>query len=77
VRDFTGQVAGAISISGPVWRLSLARLQAATTRVLAAAAALSCTLGASVQVRRAITAAARLTERQDEALSHDKKRALI
>ncbi|HKH32600.1 MAG TPA: IclR family transcriptional regulator [Beijerinckiaceae bacterium] len=77
VRDFTGQVAGAIGISGPVWRLSLARLQAATTRVLAAAAALSRELGASGQVRRAITAAARLTEGQDEALSHDKKRALI
>jgi DNA-binding IclR family transcriptional regulator len=51
VRDFTGQVAGAIGISGPVWRLSLARLQEATTRVSAAAAALSRELGASVQVR--------------------------
>jgi IclR family transcriptional regulator, KDG regulon repressor len=51
VRDFTGQVAGALGISGPVWRLSLARLQEATTRVAAAAGALSHELGASVQFR--------------------------
>ena len=47
VRDFTGHIAGAIGISGPVWRLSLARLQDATARVAAAAAALSRELGAS------------------------------
>jgi len=51
VRDFTGQVAGAIGISGPVWRLTLARLQEATTRVCTAAAGLSRELGASMQVR--------------------------
>jgi IclR family KDG regulon transcriptional repressor len=67
VRDFTGQVAGAIGISGPVWRLSLARLQEVTNRVAAAASALSRELGASVQLRAGERASrSRLTARPDQ-----------
>ena len=46
VRDFAGRVAGAIGISGPIWRLSLQALHEKATRVRAAAAALSAQLGA-------------------------------
>ncbi len=45
VRDFTGLVAGALGISGPIWRLSLARLQECATLVRAAADQLSGELG--------------------------------
>ena len=45
VRDFTGLVAGALGISGPIWRLSLARLQECATLVRAAADQLSSELG--------------------------------
>ncbi len=45
VRDFTGRVAGALGISGPIWRLSLARLQECATLVRAAADRLSDELG--------------------------------
>lgn len=45
VRDFTGLVAGALGISGPIWRLSLARLQECATLVRAAADRLSGELG--------------------------------
>jgi DNA-binding IclR family transcriptional regulator len=46
VRDFAGRIAGAIGISGPVWRLSLQALQEKSVRVRAAAAELSAELGA-------------------------------
>lgn len=45
VRDFTGLVAGALGISGPIWRLSLARLQECATLVRDAADRLSGELG--------------------------------
>jgi IclR family transcriptional regulator, KDG regulon repressor len=45
VRDFTGQVAGAIGISGPIWRLSLQALQERAGRVRDAALELSRELG--------------------------------
>jgi IclR family KDG regulon transcriptional repressor len=45
VRDFTGQVAGAIGISGPVWRLSLQALQSRARLVQEAAARLSADFG--------------------------------
>lgn len=46
VRDFTGQVIGAIGISGPVWRLSIQALQSRAKLVQAAAARLSAEFGA-------------------------------
>jgi DNA-binding IclR family transcriptional regulator len=46
VKDFTGQVLGAIGISGPVWRLSIQTLQARAKLVLAAALRLSAEFGA-------------------------------
>jgi IclR family transcriptional regulator, KDG regulon repressor len=46
VRDFTGQVIGAIGISGPVWRLSIQALQSRARLVEAAAARLSAEFGA-------------------------------
>jgi IclR family KDG regulon transcriptional repressor len=45
VYDFTGQVVGALGISGPIWRLSIAVLQKQTELVRAAARRLSATLG--------------------------------
>jgi IclR family KDG regulon transcriptional repressor len=45
VRDFTGRVAGAIGISGPIWRLSLQALQEKAQQVRDAAIALSRELG--------------------------------
>ena len=45
VRDFTGRVAGAIGISGPVWRLSIAVLQEKSLQVRDAAGVLSRELG--------------------------------
>jgi IclR family KDG regulon transcriptional repressor len=45
VRDFTGQVMGAIGISGPVWRLSLQALQSRARVVHEAAAKLSAEFG--------------------------------
>jgi IclR family KDG regulon transcriptional repressor len=45
VRDFTGQVAGAIGISGPIWRLSIQALQEKAGRVRDAALELSRELG--------------------------------
>jgi DNA-binding IclR family transcriptional regulator len=45
VRDFTGQVAGAIGISAPMWRLSIQSLQEKTQQVRDAAARLSAELG--------------------------------
>jgi IclR family transcriptional regulator, KDG regulon repressor len=45
VYDFAGRVAGAIGISGPVWRLSLQALQAKAQQVREAAKTLSAQLG--------------------------------
>jgi DNA-binding IclR family transcriptional regulator len=45
VRDFTGQVAGAIGISGPIWRLAIQALQDKAHQVREAAAELSRELG--------------------------------
>jgi IclR family KDG regulon transcriptional repressor len=45
VRDFTGQVVGALGISGPIWRLSIPVLQKQTELVKAAARRLSAELG--------------------------------
>jgi len=45
VHDFTTRVAGAIGISGPIWRLSLQALQEKADQVKAAAATLSRELG--------------------------------
>ena len=45
VRDFTGQVVGALGISGPVWRLSLQALQSRARAVHEAAAKLSAEFG--------------------------------
>lgn len=47
VRDFSGQVVGAIGISGPVWRLSFQALQSRAKALAAAAAELSSALGAA------------------------------
>jgi IclR family transcriptional regulator, KDG regulon repressor len=46
VRDFTGQVIGALGISGPIWRLSNQALQGHAKLVRAAANRLSIELGA-------------------------------
>jgi len=45
VRDFTGRVAGAIGMSGPMWRLSLQALQEKSKHVREAAVELSAELG--------------------------------
>jgi IclR family transcriptional regulator, KDG regulon repressor len=45
VRDFTGQVIGAIGISGPIWRLSIQTLQSRAVTVQAAARRLSAEFG--------------------------------
>jgi DNA-binding IclR family transcriptional regulator len=47
VRDFSGQVVGAIGISGPVWRLTLQALQSRSKALAAAASELSAQLGAA------------------------------
>lgn len=45
VKDFTGQVFGAIGISGPIWRLSIQALQSRAITVQAAAKRLSAEFG--------------------------------
>jgi IclR family transcriptional regulator, KDG regulon repressor len=45
VRDFSGQVVGAIGISGPVWRLSIEALQKCARRIRTAADRLSVEFG--------------------------------
>jgi IclR family KDG regulon transcriptional repressor len=45
VHDFTGQVVGALGISGPIWRLSIPVLQKQTALVQGAARRLSAELG--------------------------------
>jgi DNA-binding IclR family transcriptional regulator len=47
VKDFTGQIIGALGISGPIWRQSNQVLQAKAKTVQAAANRLSAALGAS------------------------------
>jgi IclR family KDG regulon transcriptional repressor len=49
VRDFTGEVIGAIGISGPVWRLSMQALQSRGKMLQAAADRLSAAFGAPAQ----------------------------
>jgi DNA-binding IclR family transcriptional regulator len=46
VRDFTGNVVGALGISGPVWRLTIQALQSRSKIVQAAADRLSKEFGA-------------------------------
>jgi DNA-binding IclR family transcriptional regulator len=46
VRDFTGQVVGALGISGPIWRLSTQALQTHGKIVQTAAGRLSTEFGA-------------------------------
>ena len=46
VKDFTGQIVGALGISGPIWRLSLQALQSRAKIVQAAADRLSAEFGA-------------------------------
>jgi DNA-binding IclR family transcriptional regulator len=48
VRDFTGQVIGAIGISAPVWRLSIQALKSRARGVKEAADRLSAAFGASI-----------------------------
>jgi DNA-binding IclR family transcriptional regulator len=55
VRDFTGQVVGAIGISGPIWRLSLQVLQSRAKLVQAAADKLSADFGAAAAARSQAT----------------------
>ena len=45
VRDFSGQVTGAIGISGPIWRLSVQALQERAVLVAEAARSLSAEFG--------------------------------
>ncbi len=56
VRDFTGQVIGAIGISGPIWRLSIQALQEKASQVRDAAADVSRTLGFAVEGATAASA---------------------
>ena len=57
VRDFTGRVAGAIGMSGPMWRLSLQALQEKSKHVREAAAELSKALGFQAALARAASIA--------------------
>lgn len=54
VRDFSGQVIGAIGISGPVWRLSIEALQKRARRVRAAADRLSAEFGYAGDIKAAV-----------------------
>ena len=54
VRDFSGQVIGAIGVSGPVWRLSIEALQKRARIVRAAADRLSAEFGFAGDVRAAV-----------------------
>jgi|SRR5579862_4097573 len=53
VRDFSGQVIGAVGISGPVWRLSIETLQKRSRAVRAAADRLSAEFGYAGDMRAA------------------------
>jgi DNA-binding IclR family transcriptional regulator len=50
VKDFTGQVVGALGISGPVWRLSIQALKSRAKAIQAAADRLSREFGAMAEV---------------------------
>lgn len=50
VKDFTGQVVGALGISGPVWRLSIQALKSRVKAIQAAADRLSRKFGATAEV---------------------------
>ena len=52
VRDFTGNVVGALGISGPVWRLTIQALQSRSKIVQAAADRLSTEFGAKREPTR-------------------------
>jgi len=54
VRDFSGQVTGAIGISGPVWRLSIEALQKRARVVRAAADRLSAEFGFGGEIKAAV-----------------------
>ena len=51
VKDFTGQIIGALGISGPIWRLSNQALQSRAKIVQAAAERLSAGFGAAKRLR--------------------------
>ena len=51
VNDFTGRIAGALGISGPIWRLSIQALQSRAKILQAAADRLSADFGASPLAR--------------------------
>ena len=53
VRDFSGQVIGAVGVSGPVWRLSIEALQKRSRAVRAAADRLSAEFGYAGDMRAA------------------------
>jgi IclR family KDG regulon transcriptional repressor len=53
VRDFSGQVTGAIGISGPVWRLSIEGLHKRARFVRTAADRLSAGFGYGGEIRAA------------------------
>jgi IclR family transcriptional regulator, KDG regulon repressor len=53
VHDFSGQVVGAIGISGPVWRLSIQTLQSSTRNLERAAKRLSEAFGAATDTKSA------------------------
>jgi len=57
VRDFTARVAGAIGLSGPMWRLSLQALLEKSKQVREAAVALSAELGYQPQREKATATA--------------------
>lgn len=57
VRDFTGRVAGAIGMSGPMWRLSLQALQEKSRYVREAAVELSAELGFQAEREPALSIA--------------------
>ena len=57
VRDFSGQVIGAIGVSGPVWRLSIETLQKKARTVRAAADRLSAEFGHSSESEPRVKAA--------------------
>jgi DNA-binding IclR family transcriptional regulator len=57
VRDFTGRVAGAIGMSGPMWRLSLQALQEKSKYVREAAVELSAELGFQAKLELAASIA--------------------
>ena len=58
VRDFSGQVMGALGISGPVWRLSIEALQKRARTVRAAAGRLSTEFGYSGESEPRVKASA-------------------